>query len=127
MFKVKLMQNKILETIKLHQERLDLPKIKEGCLVRVNVKIQEGNKERIQSFEGLVIAKRGVGLNQTFVVRKNSYGVGVERVFFYNSPLIQSIKVLRVNKVRRAKLYYMRKLQGKLARLKEIKSSLKQQ
>lgn len=121
------MQNKILETIRLHQERVDLPEIKEGCLVRVNVRIQEGNKERIQSFEGLVIAKRGAGLNRTFVVRKNSYGVGVERVFFYNSPLIQSIKILRVNKVRRAKLYYMRKLQGKLARLKEIKNSLKQQ
>lgn len=120
------MQNKILETIKLQQERLDLPKIKEGCLVRVNVKIQEGNKERVQSFEGLVIAKRGMGLNKTFVVRKVSYGVGVERVFFYNSPLIQSIQILRVNKVRRAKLYYMRKLQGRMARLKEVKSSLRQ-
>lgn len=115
------MQAKLLEELRQLQERKDLPDIPEGALVKVDVRIKEGNKERIQTFEGLVIAKRGYGLNETFVVRKVSYGIGVERVFFKNSPLIEGIKIVRINKVRRAKLYYMRKLQGKLARLKERK------
>lgn len=115
------MQDRLLEDLAIHQMRDDIPTFKEGSLIRVDVKIREGNKERIQAFEGLVIAKRGSGLNETFVVRKVSYGVAVERVFFRHSPHISSIKVLRINKVRRAKLYYMRKLQGKMMRLKEIR------
>ncbi len=117
------MRTKLLEEVESEQIRKDLPEIREGYNVKVHVRIKEGNKERIQIFEGLVIAAYGTGINKSIQVRKDSYGIGVERIFKLNSPLISSIEVTRKNKVRRAKLYYMRDLQGKSARLKEIKSN----
>jgi large subunit ribosomal protein L19 len=101
------------------QIRTDLPNFKAGDRVRVHVRVIEGNKERIQPFEGDVIAVRGGGMSKTFTVRKISNGVGVERIFPINSPKIQKIEVLREGKVRRAKLYYLRKLSGKAARIKD--------
>ncbi|TPE57145.1 50S ribosomal protein L19 [[Mycoplasma] falconis] len=117
------MRAKLLELVEKDQIREDLPEIREGYNVRVHVRIKEGNKERIQVFEGLVIASYGEGINKSITVRKDSYGVGVERVFKINSPLISNIEVIRRNKVRRAKLFYMRGLKGKSARLKEIKKT----
>ncbi len=101
------------------QIRTDLPKFKAGDKIKVYVRVIEGNKERIQSFEGNVISIRGGGMSKTFTVRKVSNGVGVERIFPYNSPKIQKIEVLREGKVRRAKLYYLRNLSGKAARIKD--------
>jgi large subunit ribosomal protein L19 len=101
------------------QIRTDLPNFKAGDRIRVHVRVIEGNKERIQPFEGDVIAVRGGGMSKTFTVRKISNGVGVERIFPINSPKIQKIEVLREGKVRRAKLYYLRKLSGKAARIKD--------
>lgn len=92
-----------------------------GDSVKVHVIIREGEKERVQVFRGDVIAKRGSGLNSTFTVRKNSFGIGVERVFPLHSKMIKDIEVVRKGKVRRAKLYYLRKLKGKATRLKEAK------
>lgn len=117
------MRNNIITAIDAQQIRTDLPKLEIGQNITVNVRIKEGNKERIQQFEGLVIAIKGAGATQTFVVRKISYGVGVERTFLMNSPLIASVEVLRTNKVRRAKLYYMRDRKGKAARMKEAIAS----
>ena len=116
------MRNRILESVESDQIRSDLPQVCEGYNIKVHVRIKEGTKERIQIFEGLVIAAYGEGINKSIKVRKDSYGVGIERTFKLNSPLISHIDVLRKNKVRRAKLYYMRDLKGKSARLKEIKS-----
>lgn len=116
------MRNRILESVESDQIRSDLPQVREGYNIKVHVRIKEGTKERIQIFEGLVIAAYGEGINKSIKVRKDSYGVGIERTFKLNSPLISHIDVLRKNKVRRAKLYYMRDLKGKSARLKEIKS-----
>ncbi|QJG67029.1 50S ribosomal protein L19 [Mycoplasma phocoenae] len=116
-------RNSLLELVESTQIRTDLPEIKEGYNVRVHVRIKEGDKERIQVFEGLIIAISGAGTAKNFTVRKNSYGIGVERVFKLNSPLVASIEVVRKNKVRRAKLYYMRDLKGKAARLKELKNN----
>ena len=99
--------------------RDDLPELEPGDTVRVNVKIREGDKERLQAFEGVLIAKHNSGISGTITVRKVSFGVGVERVFPVHSPVIESIKTVRQAKVRRAKLYYLRKLRGKAARLKE--------
>jgi large subunit ribosomal protein L19 len=101
------------------QLRTDLPTFKAGDRVKVYVRVIEGNKERIQPFEGDVIAIKGGGVQKTFTVRKVSNGVGVERIFPYNSPKIQKIEVLREGRVRRAKLYYLRKLSGKAARIKD--------
>ncbi|AXE60655.1 50S ribosomal protein L19 [[Mycoplasma] phocae] len=117
------MRAKLLELVEKDQIRNDLPQIREGYNVRVHVRIREGNKERIQVFEGLVIAAYGEGINKSIRVRKDSYGIGVERIFKINSPLVSNIEVIRRNKVRRAKLYYMRDLKGKSARLKEIKKT----
>ncbi|WP_412031345.1 50S ribosomal protein L19 [Metamycoplasma buccale] len=117
------MRTKLIEMVEKDQIRDDLPQIREGYNVKINVRIKEGNKERIQMFEGLVIASYGEGINKSITVRKDSYGVGVERTFKLNSPLISSIEVTRKNKVRRAKLFYMRGLKGKSARLKEIKNT----
>lgn len=99
--------------------RDDIPDFRAGDTVGVNVKVVEGGKERIQRFEGVVLSKRGSGTNSTFTVRKVSSGIGVERIFPLHSPTIANIVVTRRGKVRRAKLYYLRKLKGKAARIKE--------
>lgn len=109
--------NKITE----NQLKTDLPKFNPGDHVRVQVRVIEGDKERLQSFEGDVISVRGSGLNKTFTVRKLSSGVGVERIFPINSPKIAKIEVLKEGNVRRAKLYYLRNLSGKAARIKSKK------
>lgn len=99
--------------------RADMPAFEPGDTVRVMVRVKEGEKERLQAFEGLVIAKRGGGISENFTVRKVSAGVGVERIFPLHSPMIGSVDVVRRGKVRRAKLYYLRALSGKAARIKE--------
>lgn len=99
--------------------RLDLPDFSPGDTVKVHVKITEGEKERIQAFQGVVISKRKGSTNATFTVRKVSYGIGVERIFPTHSPIIDRIEVLTRGRVRRAKIYYLRKLRGKAARIKE--------
>lgn len=109
----------LVREIQKEQMRQDLPEFRPGDTVRVHVKVVEGQRERIQVFEGVVIARRGSGLNETFTVRKVSYGVGVERIFPVHSPKIEKIEVVRRGKVRRAKLYYLRERVGKAARIKE--------
>ncbi len=99
--------------------RTDMPAFDPGDTIRVMVRVKEGEKERLQAFEGLVIAKRGGGISENFTVRKVSAGVGVERIFPIHSPIISSVDVVRRGKVRRAKLYYLRALSGKAARIKE--------
>lgn len=99
--------------------RLDLPDFQAGDTVKVHVKIREGNKERIQAFQGVVISKRKGGANATFTVRKVSYGIGVERVFPMHSPSIDRVEVITRGRVRRSKIYYLRKLRGKAARIRE--------
>lgn len=99
--------------------RLDLPDFAPGDTVKVHVKIKEGEKERIQVFQGVVISKRRRSTHATFTVRKISYGVGVERIFPLHSPIIDKIEVVTKGRVRRAKIYYLRKLRGKAARIKE--------
>ena len=96
-----------------------LPTFRAGDTVRVNVRVREGEKERIQAFEGIVIARKHGGIHETFTVRKISSGVGVERIFPLHSPSIESITLVRQGRVRRAKLYYLRNLRGKAARIKE--------
>ena len=100
--------------------RKDVPEFRVGDTVRVDVWVKEGKKERIQSFEGLVIAKRGGGVSETFTVRKKSGNVGINRVFPVNSPIIDKITVVKKGKVRRAKLYYLRDRIGKRAKVKEL-------
>ncbi len=100
-------------------KRTDLPEIRIGDTVRVHVKIKEGDKERLQAFEGTVIARKNSGLGETITVRKISFGQGVERIFPLNAPVIDHIDVVRSGRVRRAKLYYLRNLRGKAARLRE--------
>ncbi len=95
---------------------------KSGDTVKVHFKVVEGGNERIQVFEGVVIQRKGSGLSETFTVRKNSFGVGVERIFPINSPRIDKIEVVRIGKVRRAKLYYLRDLSGKAARISEMQA-----
>lgn len=111
---------------KLREEGLKkkIPDFRAGDTVRVHCKIREGDKERIQIFEGVVIARRGCGREETFTVRKISYGVGVERIFPLHSPLIERIEVAQKAKVRRAKLYYLRKLSGKKARVEGEEGAL---
>ena len=109
----------IIKEIEAAQLRSDLPKINAGDTVEVGVKVVDGSRERVQNFEGVVIAVRNRGINSAFTVRKISYGEGVERVFQTHSPMIAGIKVKRKGKVRRAKLYYLRGLEGKAARIKE--------
>ena len=99
--------------------RNDVPEFRPGDNVKVHVKVKEGNRERIQVFEGIVIARQKGGLRENFIVRKMSGGVGVERIFPLHCPSIEKIEVKRLGKVRRAKLYYLRKLRGKAARIKE--------
>ena len=99
--------------------RSDIPAFDPGDTVRVMVRVKEGEKERLQAFEGLVIARRGGGISENFTVRKVSAGIGVERIFPLHSPTIASLDVVRRGRVRRAKLYYLRKLSGKAARIRE--------
>ncbi|MBU4345605.1 MAG: 50S ribosomal protein L19 [Proteobacteria bacterium] len=108
-----------IEQIEREMMRLDLPAFAPGDTVKVYVKIKEGEKERIQAFQGVVISKRKGRSNATFTVRKVSYGIGVERIFPLHSPLIDKIEVVSKGRVRRAKIYYLRKLRGKAARIKE--------
>lgn len=103
--------------------RKDLPQFKPGDTIKVQVKVVEGDKERLQAFEGVCIRRRGTGLGATFTVRKVTYGIGVERTFPTHSPSIDRIEVLRQGLVRRAKLYYLRKLKGKAARIKERRTA----
>ena len=108
-----------IEQIEKEQMRLDHPDFGPGDNVKVHVKIREGEKERIQVFQGVVISKRKGNTNATFTVRKVSYGVGVERIFPLHSPALDKIEVVTRGRVRRAKIYYLRKLRGKAARIKE--------
>ena len=109
----------IIDQIEKEQLRTDLASFNIGDTVRVMVKIKEGDKQRIQAYEGVVIAKKGTGLKETFTVRRISFGIGVERTFPINSPIIDKIIVVRKGKVRRAKIYYIRELSGKAAKVKE--------
>ncbi len=113
--------DKTIDMLEREQMRIDIPDFKPGDTVRVHIKIKESDKERIQVFEGVVIRKRKGNLGATFTVRKVSYGIGVERIFPLHSPVIEKIEVIRRGKVRRARLYYLRKLGGKAARIKEKK------
>ena len=114
------MNNRLVEEITASQLRTDLPEFKSGDEIRVSVRIIEGNKSRIQIFQGVVIQRRGGGVNATFTVRKVSSGIGVERTFPVHSPSIAGIEVVRRGKVRRNKITYIRKRSGKAARIKEI-------
>lgn len=109
----------IIETLEKEQLRSDIPEFAPGDTVRVHAKIVEGSRERIQMFEGVVIGRQGTGVRETFTVRRISYGIGVERMFPVHSPRIEKIDVLRKGIVRRAKLYYLRNLTGKAARIQE--------
>jgi large subunit ribosomal protein L19 len=109
----------IMEALEKEQMRVDIPDFKPGDTVRVHAKIKEGEKERIQVFQGVVIRRRKGNTGATFTVRKVSYGIGVERIFPLHSPVIDKIEVLTRGKVRRGRLYYLRNLRGKAARIKE--------
>ena len=109
----------IIKSIEHEQLKNKIPELKVGNTVKVHVRIKEGNKERIQVFEGIIIKVQGGGLNQTFTVRKTSYGVGVEKTFLVHSPLVEKVELVRVGKARRAKLYYLRDRVGKAAKTKE--------
>ena len=112
-------RNKIIEALENEQQKADIPQFGPGDTVVVQVKVREGNRERLQAFEGVVIGRRNRGLNSAFTVRKISHGVGVERTFQAHSPLIASIEVKRRGDVRQAKLYYLRERSGRAARIKE--------
>ena len=114
------MNTNLVNEVTASQLRNDLPEFSSGDEVRVSVRIIEGNKSRIQNFQGVVIMRRGGGISETFTIRKMSSGVGVERTFPLHSPVIASIAVIRKGKVRRNKITYIRKLSGKSARIKEI-------
>jgi large subunit ribosomal protein L19 len=109
----------IIKQLEREQMRLDMPAFSPGDTVRVHVKIREGDKERIQVFQGVVISKRKGGVSAAFTVRKVSYGVGVERIFPMHSPIIDKVEIVTRGRVRRAKIYYLRKLRGKAARIRE--------
>lgn len=109
----------IIRVLEREQIKEDVPDFGPGDTVRVHVKVKEGGRERIQVFEGTVLSRQGGGLDETFTVRRVSYGVGVERIFPVHAPVVERIDVTRRGKVRRAKLYYLRKLHGKAARIKE--------
>ncbi len=111
----------LLKIVEQEQMKKDIPPFRPGDTVKVHVKVVEGNRERIQVFEGVVIKRKGGGLRETFTVRRVTSGVGVERTFPLHSPRIEKIQVIRRGKVRRAKLYYLRQRTGKAARIKEIR------
>ena len=110
----------IIKSIEHEQLKNSVAVLDVGNTVRVHVRVKEGNRERIQVFEGIIIKKQGGGVNETFTVRKISYGVGVEKTFLLHSPLVEKIEVVRVGKARRAKLYYLRDRIGKKAKTKEV-------
>ena len=113
------MQNAMLAKVLNANKRTDVPEFRPGDTIRVHVKIKEGDKERLQAFEGTVIARKNSGMGETITVRKISFGQGVERIFPIQAPVIDHIDVVRTGRVRRAKLYYLRGLKGKAARLRE--------
>jgi large subunit ribosomal protein L19 len=113
------MQNATMAKILNKNKRADIPTFRPGDTIRVHVKIKEGDKERLQAFEGVLIARKNTGLGETITVRKVSFGQGVERIFPLHAKVVDHIDVVRTGKVRRAKLYYLRALKGKAARLKE--------
>jgi large subunit ribosomal protein L19 len=115
-------QHPVLERLAAKLQRKDVPEVKPGDTVRVQVRIKEGDKERTQAFEGTVIARRS-GPQGSFTVRKISFGQGVERIFPFNSKVIDKVEIVRANRVRRAKLFYLRSLKGKAARLREVERS----
>jgi large subunit ribosomal protein L19 len=115
------MKMSLMDVVEGEQTNKEIEPFKVGDTVKVHVIIREGNKERIQIFKGDVIARRGRGLGATYTVRKVSFGIGVERIFPLNSKMIKKVEVVRKGKVRRAKLYYLRELKGKAARLKEAR------
>ncbi|MBO71158.1 MAG: 50S ribosomal protein L19 [Actinobacteria bacterium] len=109
----------LINEIENNQLKTDLPELNSGDSVKVNVKVSEGNRERIQTFEGVIISINGVGISKTITVRKLSFGVGVERIFPVHAPIVESIEIVRKGKVRRSKLYYLRDRIGKSAKIKE--------
>ncbi len=113
----------ILDQIQKESMRLDIPGFSPGDTVKVHVKIKEGEKERIQVFQGVVISRRGEKSHASFKVRKVSYGVGVERTFMLHSPVIEKIEIVTRGRVRRSKIYYLRKLRGKAARIREKRAT----
>ncbi len=112
----------VIETLENEQMRFDIPNFGPGDTIKVHARIREGQKERIQIFQGVVIRKRKGTTGATFTVRKISYGVGVERIFPLHSPMIDKVEVVSKGKIRRARLYYLRKLRGKAARIKELRT-----
>jgi large subunit ribosomal protein L19 len=110
-----------IKQIAREQMRVDIPQFRAGDTVKVHVRIKEGEKERIQVFEGVVIRRRGAGVGATFTVRKVSYRVGVERIFPLHSPVIDKVEVVTRGRVRRGRIYYLRNLRGKAARIKELR------
>ena len=110
----------MLHTVTANQLRTDIPEFRAGDTLSVHVRVIEGDKERIQVFQGICIKIKGGGINETFTVRKISNGVGVERIFPLNSPRVAKVEVVKKGRVRRAKLYYLRKLKGRAARIKEM-------
>src|ERR671918_506728 len=115
--------SKVIESIERAQIRADIPQFKAGDTVRVHFKVIEGQRARIQVFEGIVLKRQGSGFRETFTVRKQSFGVGVERTFPLHSPKIDKLEVVSIGDVRRAKLYYLRKRVGKKARVRELRQS----
>lgn len=113
--------NPLIQSLTEAQLRSDIPEFRAGDTVRVHAKVVEGTRERIQIFEGVVISRKGQGISEMYTVRKISGGIGVERTFPIHTPRVDKIEVVRYGKVRRAKLYYLRALQGKAARIKEIR------
>ena len=113
--------NPIIEQVEKEQLKQDITPFNVGDTVKVHVKVVEGDKERVQAYEGVCIAKKGSGIRENFTVRRVSFGIGVERTFPLHSPRIAKIEVIRKGKVRRAKLYYLRDRQGKAAKIKEVK------
>lgn len=114
----------LIREVEALQFRKSVPEFRPGDTVRVSVRIVEGDKERVQDYEGVVIRRKGTGIGETFTVRRVSFGVGMERIFPIHSPRLENIKLVRRGKVRRAKLYYLRDLRGKKARLTELKGGI---
>ncbi len=112
--------NQVVQNLEQKQQRNDIPDFRPGDTVRVHVRIKEGDKERLQAFEGVVIARKHGGVRETITVRKTSFGIGVERIFPLHASVVDRIEVVRRGRVRRAKLYYLRKLRGKAARIREL-------